>query len=217
MCDQQTRDTLEQIVNDKVNNREMFTALDITRAAQGQGIQARHRDLKNDIHGILRNVVGNVYSRTLIQIAGVTEKPMLYYPAGTDPDTYVSPAAQGQTATATATATPSTAHLQTAPTFPKAKVPGASNRDRRGRIWIPSRFLSGIGAATGDEVAVAITQGSLKVAKSADPTLVNYFYTVDRHGNIAISATAFQKAGIDNSTSGYKINGSASQIEVVPA
>ncbi len=132
MCDQATLQAIEAAVQDKVSKGEMFTAFDISRAAKtASGLQFRHRDVKFDVHDAIASHAPS-YLRTTIQIPNVQDRPFLYYPQGSDPNTY--PIAGQSVVTATPVQqTP--AALNPAPTFtPASNDPDTVQPVTRGRM-----------------------------------------------------------------------------------
>lgn len=222
MCDVQTLNAIEAAVQEKVGKNEPFTAFDISRAAKAaSGLPIRHRDVKHDVHDAIANLAPS-YLRTLISISNVPERPFLYYPQGTDPTAYtpggqsvVSVAQQQQAAATVANAAPSYT-----PSSPDAVAP-----DQRGRLWIPARFITGIGAQPGASVHVTTHDvpdtvnlgGTVKALRITTATPAGATsaveYLVDRHSNIAISAGVLVDGGISGHAS-YKIEGSATEVVV---
>jgi hypothetical protein len=82
------RDAISLIVNDKVDQGQMFTAFDITKEIRANGTQARHKDIKEIVHELYINGDMGGYIRSLINIANVTIQPFIYHPNGSDISTY---------------------------------------------------------------------------------------------------------------------------------
>jgi retron-type reverse transcriptase len=79
---------VQQIIQDKVQAREMFTAFDISREMVRRGSNARHRDLKDMIHLCFeRGEMGKDYTRTAIDV-GAPTRPFLYHPRSQNPRAY---------------------------------------------------------------------------------------------------------------------------------
>lgn len=200
MCDSATMTALETIIQGKINNGEIFTAFDITkelRVQVGKSVRISHNDVKHDIHDLIQrhSNSGSVsYSRTLVDLPGVPERPFLYHPQGSDINTYgplaqsnaaataghsvvvVSdpndPALPSATPSATATLNTTAAASNSAPAFPSATPsndPDVIQQDNRGRLWIQARFLNGLGVSHPQPVYV--TQSTVKSNGTDVPVL----------------------------------------------
>ena len=79
---------IKDVVMDKVNDNEMFTAFDITKAIKNQGVSAKHNDIKKVVHGMFFNGdMGGGYDRQVVRIGKA--KPFVYFPIVSDPTTYM--------------------------------------------------------------------------------------------------------------------------------
>jgi retron-type reverse transcriptase len=79
---------VQQIIQDKVRAREMFTAFDVSQEMVRRGSNARHRDLKDMIHLCFeRGEMGKDYTRTAIDV-GAPTRPFLYHPRIRNPRDY---------------------------------------------------------------------------------------------------------------------------------
>lgn len=75
--------TLRMIIEDFVDNRYMFTAYDVSRAACSNGVDERHRDLRDNVHFLIADIINNTdYTRTLVDLPNVDISPWLYHPSG---------------------------------------------------------------------------------------------------------------------------------------
>ena len=94
MCEPATQNLIEEVVTEKVDADELFTAFDISLAVQDRakatGVPTeRHRHMKNSIHTELQQYLDTqVYSRSL-QDVGAPTQAFVYYPTGSDPSAYV--------------------------------------------------------------------------------------------------------------------------------
>jgi hypothetical protein len=219
MClpDVAVQQAIETAVQTKVANSEMFTVYDITKAARSaSGLQFRHNDVKDEIHTVVGQYAPS-YMRQLIDLPGVPVRPFLYFPQGSDPALYNV----GGQSTVTAQNIQA-ASQNPAPTFAPASPsndPDVVHPDTRGRLWIPSSFIAGLGVshpspvyvtetdlpngAKGLQITTAVPAGASKAVE----------YIVDRHANIAISAGILVDAGI-NGNQDYKVEGTATAVTV---
>ncbi len=81
------------IIDKKMENKEAFTAFDITMAARKKGCLCRHNDIKSYIHEAIRNNYKYEefeYDRELINIPGINRKAFLYRPEGYDINNYIT-------------------------------------------------------------------------------------------------------------------------------
>ncbi len=84
---------VRQIVQEKVQAGQMFTAYDVTQEARRRGSQARHGQVKDLVHEChQRGDMGPSYTRSVIDLGGGA-KPFLYHRYDADPRTY-APAGQ---------------------------------------------------------------------------------------------------------------------------
>lgn len=92
MCNATVIDILWDIIEKKMENKEAFTAFDITMAAKKQGCTSRHKDIKNTIHRLIANndnYVDFEYDKELIDIPGIDKKAYLYRPEGYNTEDYI--------------------------------------------------------------------------------------------------------------------------------
>src|ERR1035437_6531224 len=224
MCTTAETDAIEKTVQDKVSKGEMFTAFDITKEARTtSGLKMRHSDVKFDVHNAVSRIADS-YLRTPISIPGVPDRPFLYYPQGSDPNSY-GIAGQSQVAVTSSTPTPAPALpaiTNAVPTYPANPDPDVVTPDNRGRIWIPNRFISGLGVK--HQTPVYVTQSTmggltnsvniLKITTAVPAGATNAVeYLVDKSANIAISRGVLLDAGIDGSNK-YKVEGTATEVIV---
>lgn len=70
--------------------------------------------------------------------------------------------------------------------------------DKRGRVWIPKVLIKSLGLAPKDKVKAKVEGGQVKVGKNVNSNTV---YTVDKSGNVAVSQTLLQQAGLSSKSS----------------
>lgn len=86
---------IDQIVEEHVQARTMFTAYDVTLESRKRGGNVRHNEARDRVHELFqRGLMGAAYKRTTIDV-GAPAKPFLYHHFSADPGQYQSPA-QGQ-------------------------------------------------------------------------------------------------------------------------
>jgi len=78
---------LRDVIMSKVNNGEAFTAFDITMQAKKMGMSNRHREVKETSHDIMYEYPN--YITSLIDVPGVTTRPILYSPIDYNVDDYI--------------------------------------------------------------------------------------------------------------------------------
>jgi len=89
MVDAALQSVIESVVNDKVQDGEMFTAYDVTKEVRNRGHRERHDNIKQVVHDYYgRGAMGPDYTRTLIPIAGAPIPAFLYHRHTDDPTTF---------------------------------------------------------------------------------------------------------------------------------
>lgn len=97
MCDSATRSKIEEACADLVGKNMMFTALDVTKKVWellGNDTTSRwphgyHSSIKNDTHSVMRSYVdGGSYEKANWNV-GAPVSAILYFPTGSDPNSYV--------------------------------------------------------------------------------------------------------------------------------
>jgi bifunctional DNA-binding transcriptional regulator/antitoxin component of YhaV-PrlF toxin-antitoxin module len=250
MCDYATQQVLESIVNrraqvvDDWRNKNdgsqpptdaLFTALDISREAQSQhNVKERHRFMKNDIHQLVVN--HQAFTRVLIEIQGVTdkpgvEKPFLYYPTGVDPvdadriyKSYSNPQQQIAQAGQVTISVVSTPQAQLPAPTPATPSDDNLSTDNRGRLWIPAPLLREMGVNPGSQVYITTENDPnatpapmrLRVTRNLPPNAQQAaVYIVDRHNNIALSRSCFAEAGLNGNKYEVELVGTDGSKEIV--
>ena len=91
MADAATQQLIDQIVQEKVQAGEMFTAYDVTLEARRRGGNVRHNDVRDLVHELFeQGRLGAGYNRSLIDV-GAPSRPFLYHRFSDDPRNYRSP------------------------------------------------------------------------------------------------------------------------------
>jgi hypothetical protein len=234
MCDSATLGLIQEVVDQKVNRNEMFTAFDVSLAvkelAQQRGIASeRHRHMKNAIHQELEQYTqSGVYSRQLHNVGAATPA-FLYYPAGADPSQYVPRQASAPQASAPqASAPPSVAAaVASQSTMGLSSLNGDANDgdqsdkgrkpDARGTLTVPNFLLRAAGFAPKDVAYVMHRDDNgtpvlvLSKRPLASPLTT---YTVDYASNVRITATTLSSAGIGGTNETYDFCGTGDEVVV---
>lgn len=80
---------VEQVVNEKVQGDEMFTAHDVTLEVRSRGHRAGHAEIRSAVHDYYsRGGMGVAYTRSTITVPGGT--PFLYHRLVDDPSTFAN-------------------------------------------------------------------------------------------------------------------------------
>lgn len=201
MCSSATLELIREVVDDKINKDEAFTAFDIScdvkQLAQQRDLPSeRHQDMKDEIHNSISQFVSQgLYCRQLCDV-GAPTKAFVYYPAnGYDPANYtprprndgkkVKASAQLTTPTVTAPAATVTAP---APATTAATVPWwladtddedddgdekAVDRtpDARGTLCIPNHITRAAGLKAKDLAYASKAPAQLVLSKTVAPGL----------------------------------------------
>jgi len=207
MCDQDNRDLVDQVVEEKIAQREIFTAFDVTRAAKDLGADERHGGMKQAIHDAFSYMQTQGYDRVQVDLNAAKGRPFVYHPKGADLTQYIADNTVGapvkpktqSTATATATVTgrgavavvptPTLASVQ--PTTVNLVDLGDRTRtSSEDRLNLGRQDLKLIGALVGNTVCVSanLIPGKLVLSnRSAANDAASY--VVNRDQRIRISAS----------------------------
>jgi hypothetical protein len=186
MCSPDTAVLIKQVVTQRVDNDELFTAFDISLAVKELAKQAgqspeRHRDMKGAIHQEMSGYLATgVYRRELVDV-GAPTKAFVYYPDGVDPNNYVP-----MTKTKTVSVKPPPA-LPAATADDEDEDEGDGRRvDARGSLSVPSHLVASLGLNTGERVFVLQDQRGLRVSRT-DGAGSLASYVVDKNRNVRIT------------------------------
>lgn len=202
MCDKATETILEKIISKKMETSDMFTAFDISKEAQRNGVKERHRNLKADIHRIANDLLSvHGYEKIIINIPNISGNPFLYHKYGEDTSQY-GPLRD----------------ISVASIQPPTQNIGQSvrNTDKRGTVAIPSSLIVSLGMKVGDKAGIILDDINrrLEVIKLISGMIVDKSYTVDKSNNIRITQSTLDKAKIKNLSSiNIKLNNNKIIIE----
>jgi len=240
MCSTAVSGLIFDIVTERVNGGEMFTAYDITLAVQDRlkkdnafdPTQHRHRHLRNDVHReISTYLTSNVYNRTL-QDVGAPTPAFVYHPPGSDPSTYTprlqhdtpQPATPSQVAYTPPTS-PVASQFNSLSTDDEGDAQDTTGRtpDARGTLTVPVPVLAAAGINPLETVYASPTQYNSKdaVALSKQPFVgatgpvdPATTYTVDSHGNVRITQHTLQKCNINGGGKTYDFRADGSVVYI---
>jgi hypothetical protein len=225
MCNAATATVIAEVIDEKVDNDEMFTAFDVSlevkKRAADQGLQVeRHRHMRREIHNCMsRHVSGGTYESTTWNV-GAPSPAILYFPTGGDPNEYEPQKRDDKKSKSNGQAT-SQAYgpgvqqdglfdaddddddddgTDTGTSTAKGRKP-----DARGTLAIPNNFIRDAGYHHGDRVYVASDNenGEQVLVVSNDKAGALVSYVVDHGDNVRITASILTKGGIA-CNSGYE-------------
>mgnify|MGYP003431162763 CR=1 FL=1 len=210
--------TIQQVVEDKVQKSEMFTAFDVSRTVQNMGHRERHLNMKHVVHDLFESGQLNGYNRTLVAVEPSKPEAWVYHPLTADPTQYKPtyqplPTAMTpqsfyqQGAAGSGTPAPSISSVSFAPSTATA-VRGKHRPDKRGAITVPAKLIKQIGAKAGDALAVE-KDGSTLVISTAG---AGRKYTVNTSLNIRIKRKTW--GAIANGTGDFAFEEKSGKIVV---
>jgi hypothetical protein len=205
MCDILSQRTVEEVIREKVDRGEMFTAFEVSLEAQKRGVAERHRHLKHVVHQCFESgQMGGFYTRTLTLIPGAPQAAFLFHRTADDPAAFRP--------------------LDRSPANPlglgtgrRVKSAAGYGVDRRARVCVPVQLLRRAGMRPGDEAVVLVNRNRQRLALSKTrpasgrvQTLASY--RVDRYGNVRIAQRILQRARLGGSR--YDMNGDATRVVI---
>lgn len=212
MCEPATANLIQEIIDRKINNNELFTAFDVSLAvkelasAKGEPVE-RHRHMKGTIHQTIEPFVQQgIYNSELWDV-GAQTRAFLYYPNGADPNTYVPVARRNakpapQQSGSLLPTTPGTLATDDGDFDDGDGIDSGRKADKRGTLTVPN-FLLRQAKIEHKDVAYATvrkdSQGrdtvvlSKRVPAGCAPLTT---YTVDKGGNVRVCKATLETAGI---------------------
>lgn len=222
MCDTATRQAVEDIVIEKINTQEMFTAWDITMEARRRQTQVQHHETREVVHDFFENgSMGSDYTRTLINV-GAPVKPFLYHLRTADIKHYnksgsTKPKTNKKSGNVTVQNPPAASPVAAGPSISvggmvtQPKAGEVARADARGTVCIPATVLKSAGFAYGDTAyvyAVPNMKSLIVVKDPADAGGSAIFrcrkYTVDYHGNVRVTRKCLEMAQIPAGSKGQQ-------------
>jgi len=208
---------IEDVVNDFVNNGQMFTAHNVTAEVRRRTKdRVAHDDVKRDVHRMFNDGQMFSYNRSLASLPNVNPQPWVYHPLTADVSTY-----DGKPSVAATVATP----VFTMPTpvaTPSNSMDSTHKLDTTDRLCVPAKLVRQAGFAAGhivnvlamlnDKVLVLTSAGN--AAKIAASNAVDHItnYVVDSYDNIRITRGAIQKGHLSGTE--FEIEGDSEKITV---
>jgi antitoxin component of MazEF toxin-antitoxin module len=207
MCDFDVQKRIHEIVGEKIDNDDRFTAYDVTQQLRRENYWVKHHEVRTEVHRMFRDGDMPGYSRDLVPMGGPTPA-WEYHPASSVMQTLAGLTGHlfGRSQPPRFT-TPSTlrtyGHSQagTAPTAPGSGAP--VRLDRRATVCIPARFVRQVALRPGEKVHVFMDASNTQLVVRPDrtahasPALPARRYTVDKHYNIRITHTTQFRAGLN--------------------
>jgi len=191
MCSQDTEALVVEVVTQKVDGDEMFTAFDVSKVVQARqeedGVPIeRHRNMKNVVHREMEQYVDSgIFEKTLHDV-GAPTSAFLYHPVGTDPEDYVA-----QHRDVAAPPQPAVQYQVPMPQPPQ-NVSGqnGSRGDARGTLAVPCDTIRAAGFDRGDLIYVfpQVRNGNnALILSKTNPGNYRATYTVDEYDNVRIT------------------------------
>lgn len=231
MCDSNSQVLIDQVIQGKVDQKQSFTAFDISLEVKRRGGKERHRDMKSYIHQSMETHVDfGDYNKSSIPIAGGTPPyAILYYHSSVDPSTYhqlnrgnQQTQNSVQTVCSTNASSISSDDSSTQNNISTISITSSSDDlsdeddedvvgviddgsfllDSRERLLIPTKFIRDIGLNAGE--TAFLVKGSDCLQIEANSGMAFATLTIEKHGEIRISASNLANAGIFDK-SGYNI------------
>ncbi len=206
---------IDEVVTRWLDEGRMFTAFEVSRAVQEEGVRKRHLHLRDAVHEAIARAVGGRpdYARTLMDV-GAPDAAWVYHPAFADPSEYrpldrSSGQPDGRSATRARSVRRASRRSATS-----AVPDGAFGTDQRGRLCIPVRLLSQIGIRPGQRVHVVCDAANNRVLiKKTGARSAHTSYTAEPHGNVRLTRGTLDLAGL-NGLPGYAVDGDGASITV---
>jgi bifunctional DNA-binding transcriptional regulator/antitoxin component of YhaV-PrlF toxin-antitoxin module len=207
---------IEDVVNDFVNNGQMFTAHNVTAEVRRRTKdRVAHDDVKRDVHKMFNDGAMFSYNRSLASLQNVNPQPWIYHPLNSDASQY-----DGKPSVAATVATP----VLPVPTPNSISTNGDETYklDTTDRLCIPAKLVRQAGLAAGQVVIVLamlndkelVLTGAGNAAKIASSNAVDLItsYVVDSYDNIRITRGALQKGHLSGTE--FEIEGDGDKITV---
>ena len=191
---------IRNIISQKVQNGEMFTAYDITLLVRATGELAKHSQVKNIVHDLMRNDnVGITYASSLRTFALAAFPAVVYFPLGADVSNYDPNAvkkalAQVPNTTSTltqpvVTTTTTVSGSNNVPTTVGAAVNGNfTNKTVKvgsgNRVRVPAESIRKLGLKSGDKAYVSADGDNITISAAQPVGKTAKAYTVDEYDNL---------------------------------
>ena len=219
-------DLIAEVVAAKTTNGEMFTAYDVSKEVQDKAKAAqlpfvRHNHMKGTVHDtVAPHVDSGDYEKDQQHDVGATTPAILYYPAGSDPNDYVSThAAAAPAPSSGAPASSVAASLGVVQPDPDTDDDDEDDDDsddgdgsttaqnippdQRGRVCAPNSMTHALGWKQGDTIHVDVGTFRKKpcLILSKTPRGTNVVdYTVDKNDNVRVHDHALAQINLKGAT-----------------
>lgn len=214
---------------------KMFTAFEISLRLKADGVQERHRNMKQEIHAALARVGGANYSRTLMDV-GAPSQAWVYHKLRDNPYTY-EPLDRSGFRDNKGVAKPAGEAVKKRVVKaqirnPKPLGPGSSNSpasnadgayglDVDGKLKIPDAMLMALKVAFGDKVSVVCDKANKQVRirrlATINPEPATHELTADDSSEdgagLAMSHEILEEADL-HSLQSYLVQGTGNMITV---
>lgn len=220
----------ETVVDEKVQNGEMFTAHDVTLEVRSRGHKVNHEEIRDAVHDYhSRGGMGVAYIRTVIQTP--KGNPWLYHRSVDDPNSYGNIRTSNQQVTIpthnnngsdnnTVISAPVNVLSSVAALFGKKPTPrqnastlSARKTDARKTLSIPSPLVRGANFKIAQQVYAVASSDGLDIVAQAPPSGAVYSsYTVDRNSQVRITQATLRRAGIAGTE--FDVEGDSSSVKV---
>ena len=197
--------TCVEIVFEKINEKENFTAYDITLELRKNGFWVEHEDVKKLVHALMQDEMnsGTNYQKNL-EFVTAEKQAFVYKPIENDIDVTVEDYIDDDD-------DDDDGNNGNGELF---------KTDKRGRLCIPASMVRAIGLNPGDLCCCFIdpkNQNILSITNvdySADGTIMAY-YIVDSYNNIRISSKVLQKSIGEKNLFIMELNGQKDEINIM--
>lgn len=219
MCDQATRDRVNQVVQGKIKRGEPFSAWDVTLELRVEfpTIREHHSEVKKVVHAAFNSGNMGQYVKTPALFNGINQA-FVYHPSSIDANAYASGTLQKSATTAVAdpdddddgddsfvtSGIKSNSYCGTpspggASADSSASVQKTLNLDAN-TIYVPGPQVSALGLDIGDAAYVRIDGSAIKILP--DSSMGGNEIHVDLRGNLRVNTSYLAEAGI----SGRRLN-----------
>jgi len=212
MCSTDTANLIEDVVQQKVDNDEMFTAfdisLDVKEKAKAEGLPVeRHRHMRRQIHNAVAPFVNNCLYESTTWNVGAATPAILYYPSGGDPNQYVPRSRNDKNLTPGKVVRDGLFDDNDADDADSGVDLKGKVGDARGTLGVPNKYIRNAGFQHGQKIYVRSgnLNGEQALILSTDDTSALTSYTVDHNDNIRVTRHILNKGGIACG-SGYKFD-----------
>jgi hypothetical protein len=217
MCDVALAQLIEKTALQKVQNGEIFTAHDITRAVRQQtATRVGHNDVRSEVHSLFSRGMMPNYTRTLATFPGVNPQPWIYHPFTADVSQFQSKIVVQPTQTIASVSNDDDQEDDDHDDAVNKTANGFYRVDARQTLCVPNRLLRKISLTPGQEAAVCADYQNNQLLvvnpQNTGPHQHLSTYTVDSYGNVRITQATLQRGGHPGTE--YEIDGDSSRVTI---